>query len=132
MVAVTPYVSEREHVLVQTRAHTAVLAGAFVLAALSVALLAAAARTFDGGDPGLVGTLALGASAGLVALSLARLAVRVWEWDRTNARSTPEERARPAGALRAPGGGRARRSAARRGPGAARTPGGCAGRRSRA
>jgi uncharacterized membrane protein YdbT with pleckstrin-like domain len=92
MVAVTPYVSEREHVLVQTRAHTAVLAGAFVLAALSVALLAAAVRAFaDGGDPGLVGTLALAASAGLVALTLGRLAVRVWEWDRTVLAVTEEQ-----------------------------------------
>jgi uncharacterized membrane protein YdbT with pleckstrin-like domain len=91
MVAVTPYVSEREHVLVQTRAHTAVLAGAFVLAGLAVALLAVAVRAFDGTDPGLVGTLALAASAGLVVLTLGRLAVRVWEWDRTVLAVTEEQ-----------------------------------------
>src|SRR4051794_6169789 len=92
MVAVSPYVSDREHVLVQTRAHTAVLTGAFTVATLAVLLLAAAVRLFrHDGEAGVVDTLAVAGAAGLVALTLGRLAVRVWDWDRTVLAVTDEQ-----------------------------------------
>ena len=92
MVAVSPDVSEREHVLVQTRAHTAALAGAIVPATLAVALLALAVRAFPGADARTsLGTLALSGSVGLVAVAVGRLAVRIWEWDRTVLAVTDEQ-----------------------------------------
>jgi len=84
MVVVSPDVSDRERVLVRTRAHTAVLATAFLPATLAVALLALAVRAFPGAEASTTpGTLALSGAAGLAAVTVARLALRVWEWDRT-------------------------------------------------
>jgi uncharacterized membrane protein YdbT with pleckstrin-like domain len=92
MVAVSPHVSEREHVLVQTRAHSAALAGAFLPATAAVALLVLAVRAFPGADARTaLGTLALSGAAGLVAVAVARLALRVWEWDRTVLAVTEEQ-----------------------------------------
>ncbi len=84
MVVVSPDVSDRERVLVRTRAHTAALATAFLPATLAVALLVTAVRAFPGADASTTpGTLALSGAAGLAAVTVARLALRVWEWDRT-------------------------------------------------
>ena len=92
MVAVSPDLSEREHVLVQTRAHGAALAGAFLTATCAVALLGLAVHAFPGSAArSPLGTPVLAAAAGLVAVAVGRLAVRVWEWDRTVLAVTEEQ-----------------------------------------
>jgi hypothetical protein len=92
VVAVDPFLSDRERVLVQTRAHTAVLAGAFGAAVLSVALLAVALVALDGSDaPRPLRGLPIVAAAVLVAVAVGRLVFRVWEWDRTVLAVTEEQ-----------------------------------------
>ena len=92
MVAVAPFLSERERVLVQTRAHTVVLWGAFALAVGAVALMAAAVAVLGGrGGLGRVGTVGVAGAALLVAVAVVRLALRVWEWDRTVLAVTDEQ-----------------------------------------
>lgn len=81
MDAVRPLLAPDEHVLVRTRAHGAMLAGAFLRAGAALAGLAAVVWIVSrGGVAGEGEWLAL-AVAGVVAVAeLARLARRAWEW----------------------------------------------------
>ena len=92
MDAVQHFLSPQEHVLLRTRAHGAMLAGAFLRAGLALAATAAVvAITGRGGVAGEGEWLALVAVAALVATQLARLVRRVWEWDRTELAVTEQQ-----------------------------------------
>jgi membrane protein YdbS with pleckstrin-like domain len=84
MVALDAHLATGEHVLVQTRAHTAVLGGVIARAVAAVGLLGAVVALLRRtGHPGPVGSLGALAAGALAVVALARLLVRVWEWDRT-------------------------------------------------
>jgi uncharacterized membrane protein YdbT with pleckstrin-like domain len=90
--AVQQFLSPDEHVLLRTRAHGAVLAGAFLRAGLSLAAFAAVIWiTSANGVAGDGEWLAVLAAGGLVVAMLTRLVRRVWEWDRTVVAVTEEQ-----------------------------------------
>ncbi len=92
MDAVQPLLSPDEHVLLRTRAHGAVLAGAFLRAGGSLAALAAV--VWITGANGVAGEgewLAIAAAGTLVVTQLLRLVRRVWEWDCTVVAVTEEQ-----------------------------------------
>jgi hypothetical protein len=84
MDAVQHFLAPHEHVLLRTRAHGVMLAGAFLRTGLALAATAAVVWiTSRGGFAGEGDWLALAAAGALAATQLARLVRRVWEWDRT-------------------------------------------------
>jgi membrane protein YdbS with pleckstrin-like domain len=92
MDAVQHFLSPSEHVLLRTRAHGAMLAGAFLRAGLSLAALAGVVWvTSRAGFAGEGDWLALGAAGVLVVTQLLRLLRRVWEWDRTQLAVTEQQ-----------------------------------------
>ncbi len=84
MDAVRPLLAPNEHVLVRTRAHGAMLAGALLRAGAALAGLAVVVWIV--GRDGIAGEgewLALAAAGVVAAAALARLLRRLWEWGRT-------------------------------------------------
>ena len=74
-----------------TRAHGAVLAGAFLRAGLALAAFAAVVWITSANGVAGEDRLAILAAGGLVVASLSRLVRRVWDWDRTVVAVTEEQ-----------------------------------------